>query len=242
MTIAATLGVDASQIHSGGGNLWIVEHDAAKIPQVPYATLDAAAIATATTLSCHHAVTGEFGATGDLNIDVTAKDAAAEEKAFSALSSNDFTISALTTGRSAGCLVKLKSASDYGVTDWKNLGHLADSGTEFQDSVPTTYDFNELKEMVKATAGERTIQFISGLLQTSRDMIDFLRDEARTKNFAVRYIVPLVGKGHQVYIAEYCQIIPDLKLKFGKETRNIPITIAVLKRTGTSTELKLYEG
>lgn len=243
MTIAATLGVDATKIWAGGGDLLVVEHDAAMDPKCPHATMDTAAIATATTLSCHNAITGEFGASGDLNIDIMAKSAAAEEKAFSALSTSDFTITALTTGRAAGCIVKLKSATDYAVTAWKNLGHLAAEGTEFKDSTPTEKTFNEKNSLVATRRGNRDIGFITGVLQTSRDMIDFLRDEAPSKYFALKYIVPVVGRGHQIYVAELVQIIPDFSMKFAASAeRSIKIEIAVLKKTDTSTEVKIYEG
>ena len=243
MAITATLGANAAHIYRGGGRLWIVAYDATKDPKKVHATLDAAAIATATTLSCYRAVTTEFGATGSLAIDVFAKDAAAEEKAFSALATSDFTIAALTTARTVGAIVKLKGTDDYAVTDWKNLGHLAAEGTELQDSTPAEYSYNELNEMVGAFDGERTIQFITGLMQTSRDMIDFLRDEARGNYYAVKYVVPIVGGGHQIYVAEMCKLIPDLKLKFAaKAERNIALTIAILKKTDTSTPLEVYEG
>jgi len=243
----ADLQIVSSRVHRGGGNVWIVEYDATKDPYQPHASLDTAAIATATTLSCYRAVASgdlhvlnQFGSSGTLDIDIFAQDAAAENKAFSALATNDFTITALTTGRSVGAVVKLLDAADYTITDWKNIGHLG--GTTLRDATPTEHTFNEKREKVAAHDGDRDIGLVTVMLQSTKFELDFLTKEARGLFYALKYVVDYGALGKQIVVAKYAKIVSNIEAPFASDRdTQLSVTFEVLK-DGTSDEYQIYLG
>lgn len=247
--ISQALGVDGDSVRGGGSRWDLVPYVSTKDPRVPHATMDAAAIATATTLSCYHALaSGEpdvaidgFDTTGTLIIDVLAVDAAEEEKAFSALATSDFTITALTTGRSAGCIVKLKDADDYADTDWKCIGS-TQGGTlrGNQDATPIYDDFGV---KVGSLNGPLDIGVNLILLQSGKAELDFLFKALKTTPlYALRQITQLDSGGHQIIIYPKVKLLLKAEMEFKNQTpRTIPIQIEVMAKDDWE-EFEVWEG
>lgn len=247
MAFTADIKLASSRSRKGGGLLYLVDYDAAKDPYLPHASLSAAVLAAVTALPCVNAPAADtfvpvsFGSTGDLNIDILAKSAAAEEKAFSALAANSFTIAALTTGRAAGCIVKLKSATDYTATEWKPLGYLG--GTTFRDNQPSEDNRDERNALIGAFAGDRVNEFQTNLKQSGKDEIDFVTREAAVagKYYAAKYVVDCGADGQQIIVARKVQIVPQVELVYGNQDRVIGITAKILV-DGTNLPYVIYEG
>jgi len=244
--IAEDLGLYGSRSREGGGRIWLVPYDAAKEPYQPHASLAAAAAATATTLTCFRAPAADthvpvsFGSSGDLNIDIFAQDGAAEEKAFSALAANAFTISALTTARKLRAVVKLKDTDDYTITDWKCLGELG--GTDHNDGKPVNDHFNEIGDLINSWGGNRTVEIVTTLKQTSKHEVDFLTKVAPDAYYALKYAVPVGADGMEIIVAKKVQIIHDMKRRFELgQPRVIPVTIKLLV-DGANEPYVEYEG
>jgi hypothetical protein len=246
MSISATLGLDEASVHQGGGLLWAVEYDDTKEPYQPHASLAQDEAAAVTTLHCVRAPAADtnvpisFGATGDLNIDIFAETAAAEDKAYSALSANNFTIAALTTARKKGNVVKKKATGDYALTDWKCLGRL--QGTTLTDERESSDSFDEMGTLVATFDGDRNIQIESALMQSSKDMIDFLTKEAPSKFFALKYVVGMATKGKQIVVMRKVKLVAKFKAEYKQKTdRLLAVTLKILT-VGTNEPYVVYEG
>lgn len=247
MSIVALLSKTSNRVRSGGGTLYLVEYDATKNPYLPHATLKNGEAIGATALDVYDApdsavpyVETQWGTSGTLDIDIFAHDAAAEQKAYSGLAADVFTASALTTARTAGAVVKKQAATDYTLTDWKNVGHLG--GTELTDKQDSTDEYDELGALVGATSGNRLTEVKTVLKQTGKIELDFLQQEAPTKEFALKYVVPLASGGNQFVIVRRCKIVLDLATKFENQSyRSLPITIKVLA-DGSYKLREIWEG
>ena len=245
---AADLKVDSNRVQQGGGDFWIVEYEAAKDPYQPHASLDANAAASATTLSCYHALASgelnipvQFGSTGTLDIDIFAQDAAAEEKAFSALATNDFTVTAITTARTAGAVVKLKDTDDYTVTHWKNLGNLSGT-TPLSDKTPSNNVFNEKGDKTGAFDGDRDVKVLTVLQQTGKSEIDFVTKESRGKHYAAKYVKDMGVLGKQIFVWRKLKLITDVEMARKQATTGeIGITFEVIT-DGANEPYVVYEG
>jgi hypothetical protein len=224
-----------------------VEYDSTKVPYQPHATMDAAAIATATTLSCYHAISSgelyvraQWGATGSVIIDILGKTAAEETKTFSALSTHDFTSAALTTGRPAGTILKLSDANDYVDTAWKEMGHREE--TTIIDSTPSSDVFDEEGDLVNSFSGVNETAVETVWMQCSKAERDFLAFEAPSKFFALKIIAPAPGVGNEFTIIKKAKIVRDMRQKYANgQNRNIGVRFAILK-DGTAEKYEVWEG
>ncbi|MDD5087196.1 MAG: hypothetical protein PHI18_00155 [bacterium] len=246
MSIVADLELNEDRVHRGGGKLYLVEYASTKEPYCDHASLKANAAAEAVKLSTYGAVAAAgyvkqpFGASGTLDIDIFAQDAAAEQKAFSALSANDFTISALTTARTIGAVVKLNDADDYALTAWLCAGALA--GTKFRDSAGVEYSFDEENIQRAIHLGNREIELQTTLMQVSKAEMDFILHEARDKYFAAKYVVPMGVLGKKIVVMRKVRIVPEVEIPFeGGADSVIPVRLGIIT-VGTYRPYEIYEG
>ena len=110
-------------------------------------------------------------------------------------------------------------------TSFTLIGFLADS------SLDDSYDMIESRDdagnyIDTKEAGQKPM-FISNLLQSSKSVIDFMKD-AKAKYFETYYKVQLNDLNWQEYLFPVCRIIPGVKMDFKPSERRIPLQVAVL--------------
>lgn len=236
--IAADLKFDSARTQGGGGRIYLVEHDAAKLPYQPHCTLKTAVAIGATTLSAYLATTGVFGASGSLDIDIFGS--GVETKAFSALSTNNFTNTATAGAHAARSILKLTNASDYATTDWKCVGALG--GTNLRKNGSDTEVFDETGALLATLKGNRSIELAPTLLQVSKAELDFFFKEAEDKLYAAKYVIPAATLGSIIIVAKRVQVVSNPDVRFeANNPRQLSYQLKVIQEDGFDAFM-VYEG
>lgn len=237
----ADLQKDTSRIFKGGGYLWLIDYDAAKLLLKPYATVKTQANAGSSSVEVYSASTVDFGASGTLIFNVCG--GATFTRAFSGLVANVFTtVTPLPSTLVVGAKLAFYSASVYAEASYKNVGHLAEEGTRFLPTVETEDVHNEQGDLVQVLFGKDSFQFQTNLLQSSKEELDFIFTESRDQFYAARYVVKLKNKGHQFWLFPKVQIVPMAEPVFGNQKRILAMTVKVLKDSVSGESWRLYEG
>lgn len=154
----------------------------------------------------------------------------------------------MATGKKAGAIVSQSGGlilykevnsdgSDLATPDtWHPLGYI-DDGTGPTDKTPIEKHTDETGGVVKRSLGDREVMLEGTLMQSDKDLIDFLTDTARDKYYALyRYEGKVDGKEQEFFFG-ICQFTPQMELKSG--AKRIPFEATVLKNENAITILAL---
>lgn len=239
MSITADLKLDTTRVQGGGGKLYLAEYDSTKDPYQPHCTIEAAIAGGGTSLDCFKATTTDFGASGFIDIDIFGA-APDDNNAFSGITSNTFTVTAVGTAHAARTIVKKYSASDYALTGFKAVGYLG--GTNLAKSGQDTDVFDEENTLIAALSGNKVTQIDTVIQQVGKAELDFFFDEAESKLFCMKYVVPSKTLGSLIFVAKQVQILSNPNVRFeAGQTRQISVTMKFIKEDGYSL-FKVYEG
>lgn len=233
MSITSDLQRVSARTTSGGAKIYIVEYDSTKEPYNDHASLDTALAASGTTLSTYGAVaaaaycTNPFGSSGALDIDLFNASVREANKAFSALSSGNFTITAATNDHAVGAIVKLYDADDYALGDWKDIGHT--QGSTHDDNQENTPVYDDQSAKVHTQSGNRDIKVVTTMMQVGKPEYDFLFKEARSKYFAMKLVKEMGTLGYLVTVFRKVQLITKASIAYqANNPATIPVSFEVL--------------
>lgn len=237
--IVAALGLNTAKVQGGGGKLYLTEYDAAKDPYQPHCTVEAAIAAGGTTLDCFAATTTDFGSSGFIDIDIFGA-APDDNNAFSGITTNSFTVTAVGAAHAARSIVKLYDADDYALSAWKAVGYLG--GTGLAKSGQDTDVFDEENALIAALTGNKVTQIDTVIQQVGKAEIDFFFTEAESKRFALKYVVPSQTLGSLVFVAKQVQILSNSNVRFEVgNPRQISATLKFIKEDGFEL-FQVYQG
>ncbi len=239
MSITAALGLNTAKVQGGGGKIYLAEYDAAKEPYQPHCTVEAAIAGGGTSLDCYAAATADFGSSGFIDIDIFGA-APDDNNAFSGITTNTFTVTAVGTAHAARSIVKKYASGDYALNAFKCVGYLG--GTNLQKSGQDSDVFDEENTLIAALSGNKVTQIDTVIQQVGKAELDFFFDEAESKLFCMKYVVPSKTLGSLIFVAKQVQILSNPSVRFeAGQTRQISATLKFIKEDGQSL-FKVYEG
>ncbi len=237
--IVAALGLDTAKVQGGGGKIYLTEYDSTKLPYQPHCTVEAAIAAGGTSLDCFKAATADFGSSGFIDVDIFGS-APDDNNAFSGITTNTFTVTALGTAHAARSIVKKYSASDYLLSAWKAAGYLG--GTGLGKSGQDSDVFDEENNFLAALSGNKTTQLDTVVQQVGKAEIDFFFTESESKRFAMKYVVPSGPLGSLIFVIKQVQILSNPNVRFeAGQVRGISATFKFIKEDGFNL-FEVYEG
>lgn len=131
--------------------------------------------------------------------------------------------------RYGGGVIKLREVQDDGTgasSSAEDLGYIQE--TTLSDVTDIEVVTDETGAQVQSFDGNRKVSFTGILMQTNKELIDFLKDTARGKYYQVYYKAnPNVnGKVQEIFFG-ICRIKPQVELN--SNNRRIPFEINILK-------------
>lgn len=131
--------------------------------------------------------------------------------------------------RYGGGVIKLREVQDDGSNPGltvEDLGYVQE--TTLTDVTDIEIVTDETGAQVQSFDGNRRVSFTGILMQTNKDLIDFLKDTARGKYYQVYYKANsnVNGKVQEIFFG-ICRIKPQIELS--STNRRIPLEINVLK-------------
>lgn len=230
MAISADLKLDTTRVQGGGGKLYIAPYNSTKNPYQPHCTVEAAIAASGTSLDCYAAATADFGSSGFIDIDIFGA-SPDDNNAFSGLSSNTFTVTAVGGAHAARSIVKKYSASDYSLDEFKALGYLGGTGLEKSGQDTDVYD--EENNLIAALTGNKTTQISTVIQQVMKAELDFFFKEAESNLYCLKYVVPRGSLGSLIIVAKQVQILSNPNVRFGAgEVSQLNATLKFIKEDG----------
>lgn len=122
----------------------------------------------------------------------------------------------------------LKAAdSAAGGSEWLDLGYVQEA--TLNDSTETEDVMDETGGVVNTDELSRTVKITGLLMQTDKELIDFLKETVRGKYYAIYHYDGINNGKYQDYHFGICQIKPMIEIASG--TKRIPFEISVLKNT-----------
>ncbi len=237
--IVADIKLDTTRVQGGGGKIYLSEYDAAKKPYQPHCTVKTAILASGTTLTCYQATTTNFGASGNIDIDIFGS-APEANHAFSALSANAFTVGAVSAGHAARSVVKKYSADDYALNAFKPVGYLG--GTGLAKSGQDTDVYDEENNLIAALAGNKTTQIDTVIQQVMKAELEFFFDEAEDGLYCLKYVIPRGSLGALIIVVKQVQILSNPNVRFeAGQVSQISATMKFIKEDGYKL-FEVYEG
>ena len=117
---------------------------------------------------------------------------------------------------------------------WEIVGYLG--GTHLVDETTVEDQHDETGEYVRMLPGNRKVTVETTLLQTNKDEVDLIRNNAGLDTVEARYRVAITESATivwQLWAFGICQIVPKIDLNFAVEARRLPMTIILLPGTST---------
>lgn len=130
-----------------------------------------------------------------------------------------------------GGIIKILVSTDSGpatnkvYSDWLDVGYVQES--KLSDVTESEGVFDETGNQVGSLEANRTIKFIGLLMQTDKDLIDYLKDTVRGAYYSVYHYDGVNNGKYQEYIFPICTIKPMVEVASG--TKRIPFEITILK-------------
>lgn len=131
----------------------------------------------------------------------------------------------------SGGVLKILLGTDSGPAttkvsaDWLDMGYVQES--KLSDSTDIELIYDETGSQVASLEANRVIKFTGLLMQTDKDLIDYLKETVRNNYFAVYHYQGVVNGNHQEMVYPICTIKPMVEVASG--TKRIPFEITVLK-------------
>lgn len=239
MSIAADLKLDTTRVQGGGGKLYLAPYDSTKDPYQPHCTMEAAIANGGTSLDCYTATTTDFGSSGFIDIDIFGS-APDDNNAFSGITANTFTVTAVGAAHAARSIVKLYDTDDYALSAFKAVGYLG--GTGLSKSGQDTDVFDEENNLIAALTGNKTTQLDTVIQQVMKAELDFFFTEAEGNLYCMKYVIPRGAKGSLIFVVKQVQILSNPNVRFeAGQVSQLAATFKFIKEDGYSL-FKVYEG
>ena len=110
-------------------------------------------------------------------------------------------------------------------SDWLDVGYVQES--KLSDVTADEPVNDETGGQVASLEGNRVIKFTGLLMQTDKDLIDYLKDTVRGAYYSVYHYDGINNGKYQEYVFPICTIKPMVEIASG--TKRIPFEITVLK-------------
>lgn len=109
--------------------------------------------------------------------------------------------------------------------DWIDLGYVESS--ELMDETPEETFADETGNTVDTDYGDRTVKYSGNLMQSDKDLLDFLKETVRGKYYSLYHYQGVVNSKDQEIVAAVCTVKPIVQLASG--TKRPPFEINILK-------------
>lgn len=119
-------------------------------------------------------------------------------------------------------------------TSWSVVGYL--ENTHIVDESEVVDQHDEAGEYVRMLPGNQKVSVETVLLQTNKEEIDLVRNNAGLDTVLARYQVGITESSTivwQIWAFGACQIVPKIDLNFATETRKLPLSLVLHKGTVT---------